>query len=54
MPFFLGWAFKSIVIRYGGLKLYRATVPLAIGLIVGDMLNSGLWSVIALVTRGKV
>ncbi len=53
MPFFLGWAFKSIVIRYGGLRLYRATVPLAIGLIVGDMLNSGLWSIIALATRGK-
>ena len=40
MPFFLGWALKVVVIRYGGLRLYRATVPLAIGLIVGDQLNS--------------
>jgi len=54
MPFFLGWAFKSVVIRYGGLRLYRATVPLAIGLIVGDLLNSGVWSVVALATRGRV
>ncbi len=54
MPFFLGWAFKSLVIRYGGLRLYRATVPLAIGLIVGDLLNQGVWSVIALVTQGRV
>jgi hypothetical protein len=54
MPFFIGWAAKSLVIRYGGLRLYRATVPLAVGLIVGDMLNVGVWTVVALVTRGRV
>jgi hypothetical protein len=54
MPFFIGWAFKTLVIRYGGLRLYRQTVPLAIGLVIGDMLNGGLWSVIALVTQGRV
>ncbi len=54
MPFFIGWAAKSLVIRYGGLRLYRTTVPLAVGLIVGDMLNVGIWTMIALVTRGKV
>jgi len=54
MPFFLGWAFKSLVIRYGGLRLYRNTVPLAIGLIVGDLLNQGLWGVVALFTQGRV
>jgi hypothetical protein len=54
MPFFIGWAFKTLVIRYGGLRLYRQTVPLAIGLIVGDLLNGGLWAVVALLTRGRV
>jgi len=54
MPFFIGWACKSLVIRYGGLRLYRSTVPLAIGLIVGDLLNSGVWSVVALLTSGRV
>ena len=54
MPFFIGWACKSLVIRYGGLRLYRHTVPLAIGLIVGDLLNGGLWAVVALLTRGQV
>lgn len=46
MPFFVGWALKSIVIRYGGLRLYRATVPLAIGLIGGDLLNQVVWGAI--------
>jgi hypothetical protein len=54
MPFFVGWAAKSLVIRYGGLRLYRATIPLAIGLIVGDMTNVGVWTVVALVTHGRV
>lgn len=54
IPFFLGWACKTLVIRYGGLRLYRTTVPLAIGLIVGDLLNGGVWAVVALVTQGRV
>jgi hypothetical protein len=54
LPFFIGWALKSLVIRYGGLRLYRATMPAAIGLIVGDMVNTGVWTVVALVTRGGV
>ena len=40
-------------IRYGGLRLYRAAVPLAVGMILGDQLNAGVWAVVALVTGGK-
>jgi hypothetical protein len=54
MPFLIGWAFKSLVIRYGGLRLFRQTMPLAIGLIVGDLLNTGVWAIVAIVTRGEV
>jgi hypothetical protein len=52
-PFFIAWALKVLVSRYGGLRLYRATIPLAIGLIVGDLLNSSLWNIIGLVSRGQ-
>jgi hypothetical protein len=54
MPFFVGWLLKTLVIRYGGLRLYRATVPLAIGSIVGDVANTGIWTVVAVVTGGRV
>jgi len=54
MPLFVGWALKSLVIRHGGLPLYRQTVPLAIGLIVGDVTNTGLWAAVALATRGRM
>jgi hypothetical protein len=53
LPFLTGWLAKVLVTRYGGLRLYRATIPLAIGPLVGDQLNSALWAVVALVTHGR-
>ncbi len=53
-PFLVGWACKTLVVRYGGLRLYRSTVPVATGFIVGDLLNSGLWGLVALLTRGSL
>jgi hypothetical protein len=49
-PFMIGWLAKTLVVRYGGLRLYRRTVPLAIGLISGDLLNEVLWGLVTLVT----
>jgi len=54
MPFLVGWASKVLVTRYGGLRLYRVTIPVAIGLIVGDQLNSALWAGVALITGGHM
>ena len=53
-PFLLAWILKVLVTRYGGLRLYRKTIPLAVGLIVGDLLNSSLWNIVALATRGAM
>ena len=46
MPLFVGWACKSLVIRYGGLRLYQRTIPAAIGAIIGSQLVSVVWTVI--------
>ena len=54
ITFFFAWLCKVLVIRYGGLGLYRRTLPLAVGLIVGDLLNQMLWGVITTVTAGRV
>ncbi len=53
-PFFIAWLAKVLVTRYGGLRLYRATLPLAVGVIVGDVLNTTTWNVVALFTKGQV
>jgi len=54
LPFVVAWLAKALVLRYGGLRLYRRTLPIVIGLIVGDVLNRSLWDVISLVTRGHL
>jgi hypothetical protein len=45
--FTLGWLIKALLLRYGGLRAFRAAVPFFIGLVVGDMLSEGLWGAIA-------
>jgi len=54
ITFFFAWLCKMVVIRYGGLSLYRKTLPLAIGLIVGDMLNTTLWGIITTAFQGRM
>ncbi len=50
MPFMIGWLARLLVVRYGGLRLFGRTVPLAAGLIAGDLLNEVMWGVVTLVT----
>lgn len=45
-PFFLAWAIKSLILRYGGAKLYRQAQPFFLGLIVGDFLNGALYTIL--------
>jgi hypothetical protein len=54
VPFFIAWLAKVLVTRYGGLRLYRATLPLAIGVIIGDVLNTTTWNIVALITKGQL
>lgn len=44
VPFFIAWAIKAAVLRYGGHAIYRRTVPFFIGLVVGDFISGGLWT----------
>jgi hypothetical protein len=45
--YFLAWILKLVVLRYGGHRLYVRTLPLVIGLILGDILTQTLWSAFA-------
>lgn len=41
-PVFLAWLLKTILIRVGGIRLYRTTQPLIIGVIVGYVLGASI------------
>jgi hypothetical protein len=45
-PMLLGWAAKGIILRFGGMKLFRAWIPFFLGLILGDIVIGVLWSLI--------
>jgi len=42
-PIFLGWAIKSLLMRYGGAKVYRKLLPGFLGLVLAEFFAAGLW-----------
>lgn len=45
MPMLVSWLIKSIILHYGGLKMYRRGLPFFIGLVLGDYVIACLWSI---------
>jgi hypothetical protein len=41
-PIFVGWVIKRIILRYGGLQMYRQALPFFIGLVIGDYAISSI------------
>ncbi|MHB0997598.1 MAG: DUF6785 family protein [Armatimonadota bacterium] len=40
------WAIKTVVVRYGGLNLYRRSLPLFFGIALGDAVTQFIWALI--------
>jgi len=54
MPMLIAWMIKLAVLRYGGLRLYRQGLPLFIGLILGEYVAGGIWSIVGVALQMKV
>ncbi len=55
LPLFLGWLAKLLLMRYGGLRYYRAAMPFFLGLILGDYVTYSVWAGIrGLIGAGQV
>jgi hypothetical protein len=40
---FLAWAFKGLILRYGGVRLYRSMLPFFLGLVFGEFFTACMW-----------
>lgn len=48
---FLGWLAKALIMRYGGLRLYRQMIPAAIGVVAAEAVMTLLFVVIVALAR---
>lgn len=49
IPFFIAWLSKTVVLKFGGGKAYRRSVPFFVGIILGDVVIQGFWALFGLV-----
>lgn len=47
---FISWSVKTILLKVGGIRLYRKAYPLFLGLILGEFMVGGVWVLIRLIT----
>lgn len=40
---FVAWLVKTLVLRYGGARLYKRSRDVAIGMVIGQVLSAGIW-----------
>ena len=50
---FLSWLVKWVLLKYGGLRTYRRMAPFFLGLILGQQVVGGLWTVLEGEILGK-
>ena len=49
MPLFIAWLIKLLTLHFGGLRLYRRAMPFFLGLILGEHIVGGGWSLIGVI-----
>jgi hypothetical protein len=52
-PFLIAWGIKSLLVKYGGIRAYRAALPFFLGLILGDYVVPMLWGVFGMLTGSQ-
>lgn len=51
---FAGWLLKSLVLRFGGRRLYERWIPFFVGLVVGDFVAGTGWVVVGILLQQQV
>lgn len=48
LPLLIAWVLKGLILRYGGVRLYRQAMPFFIGILLGQMIVGTLWHLICI------
>lgn len=48
LPLLIAWTIKAVILRYGRAKMYRAAMPLFIGLVLGEFFVGSVWTLIGI------
>ncbi|MHB0999439.1 MAG: DUF6785 family protein [Armatimonadota bacterium] len=48
-PTIIAWVTKLLILRYGGLRMYRKALPFFLGLVLGDYVIGAIWSLIGVI-----
>ena len=49
LPMFIAWLVKLVMLRYGGLRLYRRALPFFLGVILGECVAGSVWTIVGIV-----
>ncbi|MEI6913554.1 MAG: DUF6785 family protein [Armatimonadota bacterium] len=47
---FVAWLIKRMIVRWGGLRMFRAALPFFFGLVIGEALVAGFWIIVGMIT----
>ena len=50
-PCLVAWVVKSLILRWGGMRLYRTARPFFLGLVLGEFSSAVVWTVFSFITR---
>lgn len=53
-PLLISWVIKLILLRHGGVRAYRRTVPFFLGLILGEYIMGSLWSILGMILNQRM
>ena len=48
MPLLIAWIIKAVLLRYGGVRLYRGAMPLFLGVILGQCVTGSAWHLVGM------
>lgn len=51
---FVGWFFKMLILKYGGIRLYRSISFLFLGMLLGQFVIGSLWTVLSLILKREM